>query len=498
MSQVTGEWGLHWFRRDLRVAGNPALQRLSQRFNGRVVGLFCFDPDFLQRPDFSPDRFAFFLATLKDLQTELRRQGGDLLVMDRGPRQAFAELMETLGKAVGTPHQRRPAMVSWNRDYEPFARARDEQAAAQWASWGVAVHTEADHLIAEPHDIAPKSAGPHGYYSVFTPFSRQWWTHLASPKVQSRLAEQRASLGRASPSGFCLRWADLLPGPHLPEDRLDATIQANASLVRVTIPAAGHRAAREAAELFGHKLGGYAEGRDFPDRAATSRLSIYLKNGSISSLQVMALLGLNPAPANDKSSAATFLREIAWREFYYHILWHRPDAENQAFLPQYRQLKWENRDDLFAAWTEGKTGFPIVDAGMRELNTTGWMHNRVRMIVASFLTKDLLIDWRWGERYFMNRLLDGDLAANNGGWQWAASTGCDPQPYFRIFNPELQSKKFDADGRYIARYVPELAPLVGKQAIHCPAPDSAKAHYVLPVVDHSQQRLRAMALFKKP
>jgi deoxyribodipyrimidine photo-lyase len=282
-------------------------------------------------------------------------------------------------------------------------------------------------------------------------------------------------------------------------DALDSTRSANASRVTVPLPPAGHTAARDAVENFRAKVQQYGDQRDFPDTGGTSRLSIYLKNGSITSRQVIALLGLGNEDFKSRSGTAIFLKEIAWREFYYHILWHNPHVEHQAFNPAYKDLQWENNPQWFELWTQGRTGYPIVDAGMRELNTTGWMHNRVRMIVSSFLTKDLLIDWRWGERYFMQKLLDGDLAPNNGGWQWSASTGCDPQPYFRIFNPELQSKKFDPDGRYIARHVPELAKLAGTAAIHSPPDDLyfSRSTYVAPVVVHSEQRLKAMALFKQ-
>jgi deoxyribodipyrimidine photo-lyase len=215
---------------------------------------------------------------------------------------------------------------------------------------------------------------------------------------------------------------------------------------------------------------------------------MFFKNGSLTPAQVIAHLGLETTPLKSDRGPTKFLKEIVWREFYYSILWHRPDVEKTAFLPHYADLAWENRKDWFEAWKEGRTGYPIVDAGMRQLKSTGWMHNRVRMIVASFLTKDLLIDWRWGENHFMKELLDGDLAPNNGGWQWAASTGCDPQPYFRIFNPELQSRRFDPDGTYIRAHVPELANLSADE-IHLPRS---------PMIDHQAQKAKALALFKRP
>ncbi len=263
------------------------------------------------------------------------------------------------------------------------------------------------------------------------------------------------------------------------EDRLDAVsagIQA-----RVPTPKAGSLAAWGALESFRRRLADYGDARDIPSTNGTSHFSIYFKNGSLTVAQVIAALGLKAFARGAGGGPAKFLSELIWREFYYCILFHFPRVETTAFLEKYADLKWENREDWFAAWCEGRTGFPIVDAGMRQLNTTGWMHNRVRMIVASFLTKDLLIDWKWGEKYFMERLLDGDLAPNNGGWQWAASTGCDPQPYFRIFNPHLQEKKFDPKGEYVLRYLPEV--------------DSDR--YPRPIVDHAVQREKALALYAK-
>ncbi len=210
---------------------------------------------------------------------------------------------------------------------------------------------------------------------------------------------------------------------------------------------------------------------------------------------VLAEAKLHQSRFKETDGPTHFVKEIAWREFYYHVLYHRPEVEQTAFLERYRDLRWENRLDWFEAWKAGTTGYPIVDAGMRQLLTTGWMHNRVRMIVASFLTKDLHIDWRWGERWFMERLLDGDLAPNNGGWQWAASTGCDPQPYFRIFNPQLQSEKFDPAGEYLRRYVPELTDF-DRSAIHAPHRQGTSGRYPPPLVDHAVQRDKALALYR--
>jgi deoxyribodipyrimidine photo-lyase len=251
----------------------------------------------------------------------------------------------------------------------------------------------------------------------------------------------------------------------------------------------------EKLKSFAHIVDHYVQDRDILDRDGTSDLSMFLKNGSITITQIINHFGLiNTKPTPGK---VAFLRQLIWREFYFHILWHWPHSETESFNPKYRDLPWENNQEMFSAWTSGKTGYPVVDAAMRQLAATGRMHNRARMIVASFLTKDLLIDWRWGERWFMNQLLDGDLAANNGGWQWAASTGCDPQPYFRIFNPTRQSERFDPDGDYIRRWVPELRDLAAKE-IHWPSDSLRKStRYPAPIVDHGKQSIKAQMLFKK-
>jgi deoxyribodipyrimidine photo-lyase len=486
-ARPTAGYGVHWFRRDLRFAGNPALGWSAAEHGGRVLGLFCFDARFLARPDFSVDRFAFFLATLQALRDELRALGGDLLVLDEGPEPAFGALMAALDRA-GVP---RPATVSFNRDYEPFARARDAAISKLLAEqFGVAVRTERDHLILEPDELR--------FFKVYSPFARHWIERLEEPEIRARIDGQarglaylakRARGARAGKSArpFRLTWRELFGARRPPADHLQRFVDENARRVRVPIPAAGSLAALARLRKFAPRLDAYKGARDLPSLDATSRLSIYFKNGSLTPAQAIAALEIADATFAEGTSRSAFLRELVWREFYYHVLWHRPDVETQAFLPQFRDLRWRNREDWFEAWKAGRTGYPLVDAGMRQLAETGWMHNRVRMVVASFLTKDLLIDWRWGERYFMDRLLDGDLAPNNGGWQWAASTGCDPQPYFRVFNPTLQSQKFDPDGTYLRAYLPERRD-DDRRAIHLPRN---------PIVDHAKQKARSLAMYRK-
>ncbi len=497
MSQES--YGIHWFRRDLRIAGNPALKWNWQRHQGRVLGVFCFDKVFLARSDFSFARFQFFLDTLRSLKEELQACGSDLLFLDIGPDAGFAELFERL-KTAGSSG---PESISWNRDYEPFAKGRDARLAAYFQSCGITTHSERDHILIEPHEII-KESNPSTPYQIYSPYQRQWLKLFQSSSVQQRIEEQRKGLKHLErvqkgtlEQVFLGRWQDKLPSSYVEqqEQLFRAYDQDNRPKVSIPIPQAGSAAALQCLQDFMGKADAYAEKRDIPSVAGTSRLSIYLKNGSITIAQVIAAMGLGPQDSKD-SGRFKFLAELIWREFYYYILDKFPFVEHQSFLEKFRQLEWENREDYFKAWKAGKTGYPIVDAGMRELQTTGWMHNRVRMIVASFLTKDLLIDWKWGERYFMEQLLDGDLAPNNGGWQWAASTGCDPQPYFRIFNPLLQSQKFDPDGTYIKRFVPELAHLKGKD-IHEPSPAMRPKDYPAPIVNHAKRRELALLVYSK-
>lgn len=492
-------YGMHWFRRDLRVAGNAALRKNFAQFSGRVLGIFCFDPVFLSRDDFSFDRFGFFLNTLESLREELRTMGGDLLVLDGGPDEAMSRLFSLLKENRSSL----PSLISFNRDYEPFARSRDLRM-SRWfcETCGIQVQTERDHLLIEPDEIKKEEGGS---YQVYGAFARKWFELFAGSTIQNRIQEQikgladlekRSKAKAGENSLFVLLWKDLLGEKIKNLDALDRFRNEIQKKLRVPIPHAGAIEALKRLDAFSLRIDDYSKRRDIPsDEEGTSHLSVFLKNGSLTVSQMIARLGLQNCRYKQGTGKSVFLQELVWREFYYSILYHNPTVENQSFLPQYRNLNWENRVDFFEAWKAGKTGFPIVDAAMRELDSTGWMHNRARMIVASFLTKDLLIDWRWGEKYFMNRLLDGDLAPNNGGWQWAASTGCDPQPYFRIFNPVLQSKKFDPEGRYIRRFIPELKS-VSHREIHAPSEQTAKqCGYPVPLVQHASRRLLALQLY---
>lgn len=484
-------YAIHWFRRDLRVAGNLALQRNFKDYNGRVLGIFCFDKKFLARDDFSANRFQFFLKTLKSLQEELRSLGGDLLVLDTGPDEAFEMLFKNLPEL--------PAKITWSRDYEPFARKRDERLEKFFESKKIEIESFRDHLIIEPDELKKASDGEP--YKVFTPYSRRWLEIFEEEAVKHRVEIQKNGLtymrkvyrGDELDKLFTLTWKKLM-GTKLLKDHLDDYIQSNFKKTTIEIPEAGTKAAFSQMKSFKRKVDEYSNKRDIPILEATSGLSVFLKNGTITTAQIIYFLGLQTYDVKKKNSRDTFFSELIWREFYYHVMFHFPHSEKKAFNEKYDNVEWENDRKLFNAWKDGKTGFPIVDAGMRQLKTTGLMHNRVRMIVASFLTKDLLVDWRWGEKYFMDQLLDGDLAPNNGGWQWAASTGCDAQPYFRIFNPWSQSKKFDNEGKYIKKYIPELSNMEPKQ-LHKPI--EQHDNYPAPIVDHSEQRNKALAMYKK-
>ena len=496
MPQLPIDWGLHWFRRDLRINGNAALNSNLVKHNGRVLGLFAFDHKFLSRPDFSSDRFHFFLQCLENLRSNLRAAGGDLLVFDEGPDEAFGAVKRLSSES---PYGMCKT-VSFNRDYEPFARARDERIQKTLSLSGIEIINCRDHLVIEPHELLKADGTP---YHVYTPFARKWFELLASEEIKGRILIQRQvrarnleANGELMRGKFTLTWRDLL-GKKTPADMFQAMYQKNFQKITLTSPVITSTDATACAIKWAKKIDSYKQTRDIPGLDGTSKLSLFLKNGSLTTTQIIALHNLECTPFLADSGKTTFLKELVWREFYYHLMWHYPRIEHEAFQLKYKNIVWHNNQKHFEAWKTGTTGFPIVDAGMRQLHQTGWMHNRVRMIVASFLTKDLLIDWRLGEKWFMQRLLDGDLAPNNGGWQWAASTGCDAQPYFRIFNPESQSKRFDPDGAYIKLFVDELRTVSSKE-IHNPSPDlRRKLGYPLPIVDHAQQRLVALDLYKK-
>jgi deoxyribodipyrimidine photo-lyase len=462
---------LWWIRRDLRLADNQALAfALSQA--AHVVPVFVLDPSLLAASASGEKRLAFLFDGLRSLDADLRRRGSRLIVRRGRPDEELARLLA----------EAQAQLIVAERDITPFARRRDERIAR-----ALPLHLVAGLTVHAPEDVLKEDGRP---YTVFTPYSRKW---LSLPPPMGTLpAPERIS----TPDGL----ASLeIPGePALP--------------VSAPFPAGEREAQRR---LLAFTTGDdaaivrYRDDRNRPDLEGTSRLSPYLRFGMLSARHavVAARAAWQAAPsAEARGGCDTWLAELIWREFYVAILYHFPHVRSGSFQRQYDRIAWDNDPAAFAAWCEGRTGVPIVDAAMRQLVQTGWMHNRCRMIVASFLVKDLLIDWRWGERFFMQQLVDGDPASNNGGWQWTAGTGTDAAPYFRVFNPVAQGQKFDPDGLYVRRWVPELVGVPAK-FIHepgrLPLSDQHRAgcvigkDYPAPIVDHALARERTLAAYAR-
>lgn len=461
---------LVWFRRDLRDYDHAALY-YALKHARQVFCVFIFDRDIL---DFLPGpqdrRVEFIHRSVAELQQSLCQHGGGLIVRYGRAREEVMQLVSELG--VGA--------VFFNHDDEPAACERDAAVTTALTQLGVAAHHYKDTVVFERDEVLTKNATP---FSVFTPYKNAWLNKLTPFYLRAypvdayldRLAPRSSPLPPLADMGF------------LPSQTKEL--------------AAGMSGAQRRLADFLPRLERYHETRDFPAIKGPSYLSVHLRFGTVSVRELAAA-----AWQHDGRGAQTWLSELIWRDFYHQILAHRPDvADGHSFKPQYDNLPWPNPPGHFAAWANARTGYPLVDAAMRQLNQTGYMHNRLRMLTASFLTKDLLVDWRQGEQYFAEKLIDYDLAANSGGWQWAASVGCDAQPWFRIFNPVTQSERFDPRGDFIRRYVPELAALPDK-FIHAPwtMPDAAQREsgcvsgrdYPPPIVDHAVQRVQALALFQ--
>ena len=475
---------LFWFRRDLRVDDNAALYR-ALKAGGRVYCCFVFDTTILDAlPARRDRRVEFIRESVVELQAELQNSGGGLAVMHGPPEQLIPQLAQKLG--VGA--------VFTNHDYEPQAVARDAAVAAALAKNGIALHAFKDQVIFEKDEVL---TGGGKFFSVFTPYKNAWLRKLDSFYLQGYAVRKYARALKPCPEAAHV--------PTLAELGFEPT---NLHALGI-VP--GARGAEALFEEFKSRLSAYAETRDYPAVKGPSYLSVHLRFGTISVRSLareawQAWQGHGPVKGG--RGAEVWLSELIWRDFYFQILHHNPRVVDHAFRAEYEALRWESgaaAEQLLAAWCEARTGYPLVDAAMRQLNQTGYMHNRLRMVVASFLTKDLGLDWRLGERYFAAHLNDFDLSANNGGWQWAASTGCDAQPYFRIFNPVTQSERFDPHGKFIRRYVPEIAGL-GDRAIHAPwlaKPVELAAAgirigetYPAPVVDHAVARDKTLARFK--
>ena len=469
-----------WHRRDLRIHDNTALSNAVKETSD-ILPLFIFADDILkQRSDFSPACVKFMTESLKDLSVQYERIGGKL-ILRRGV------FLDVLREVVRDSEAR---AIYFNEDYEPAAKARDSSVVQLFTTLGLQVKAFKDQALFAKQEILTKQGKP---YTVFTPYKRAWL--LQVPLIPKPLS---------APTHLSATSLDSLPP--LSNDELGFPCSQ-----QLLVKGGSTHGIATLERFFSEKICRYKEDRDFPEITGTSLLSAHLRFGTVSARDIVhrafSLLEETKSQTG-KVGIETFTSELVWRDFYFQILENFPVVEKESFQPSFRNLRWENRDEYFETWKQGKTGFPIVDAAMRQLNQTGWMHNRLRMIVASFLTKDLLIDWRWGEQYFMQTLVDGDMAANNGGWQWSASTGTDAQPYFRIFNPASQSQKFDPQGRFIKTFVPELHAVPVKY-IHAPnellkkSPLLAKelgielgTDYPFPIIDHAEQRDKALAMFK--
>jgi deoxyribodipyrimidine photo-lyase len=427
------EVAIFWFRRDLRLEDNAGLYHALKE-NKNVLPIFIFDSVIMQQLENKEDRrVEFILLALKKLQEDLSAYGSSVLILKGSPLEVFKKLIK--GYSI--------ISVYTNHDYEPYALERDQNVTNFFSENQIEFKTFKDQVIFEKNEITKEDGKP---YTVFTPYMRKWKQKLNKFYIRSYPTSKYASnLFKTKP----------FPALTLHDIGFKPTgIRYKEPLINEDL------------------IKGYQDTRNFPALEGTSRLSVHLRFGTVSMRKLVA----KAVTLNQQ-----WLNELIWREFYMMILYHFPHAASGSFKRHYDAIPWRNNETEFEIWCKGETGYPIVDAGMRELNTTGFMHNRVRMIVASFLVKHLLIDWRWGEAYFAEKLLDYDLAANNGGWQWAAGSGCDAAPYFRVFNPYEQTKKFDPDFTYIRKWVPEFEEL----------------SYPRPIVDHKFARERALSTYKK-
>jgi len=474
MSPTFSGTALVWFRRDLRLVDHAALSH-ALRHHGVVYCAFCFDTEILDALPSSEDRRVEFIwHSLRELDQALAERGGGLVVLHGRAREEIPRLAKTLNVAA----------VYANRDYEPAARDRDAAVGAALESHGIDFETFKDQVVFEAAELVTGAGTP---FSVFTPYKNAWLRRLGSRDLAPHPIDADA-------------WARFARPSERRMPALEALGFRRTNLTELPIPT-GMSGARRLFDAFLERIGKYHERRDYPAVHGPSYLSVHLRFGTIS---IRELAGR--AHALGGRGAETWLSELVWRDFYFMILHHHPRVVGHAFKPELESVAFDNNPERFAAWCEARTGYPLVDAAMRQINRTGYMHNRLRMVVASFLVKDLLVDWRWGERYFADHLNDFDLAANNGGWQWAASTGCDAQPYFRIFNPVTQSEKFDPGARFIRHYLPELARVPDK-FVHAPwrmssAEQSACGcvigrDYPPPLVDHAVARKSTLERYER-
>ena len=453
---------VHWHRRDLRVSDNAALSACE-----RVLPIFVLDDDVLEHA--SPPRVAFLLDAVRSLREDYRALGGDLCVRQGDPREIVPRVADE-----------GDASVRWNRDYSGLARERDEEVRDALESEGIEVHDHKDAVLHEPDEIFTNAGDP---YSVYTYYHRKWKErekHKPYPEPDEvAKAEEEGEIPSLEALGF---------------DEPEAEV-----------PNAGTEEARRLLHDFlDDDVYEYDESRDYPARRCTSRLSPHLKYGTIGVREVWQATQEAKKNAPDESaqeSVEEFQAQLAWREFYTQVLYHNPSVVTENYKEYENEIQWRDNGGEIEAWKRGETGYPIVDAGMRQLREEAFMHNRIRMIVASFLTKDLLADWRVGYAHFRRMLVDHDTGNDNGGRQWAASTGTDAQPYFRIFNPMTQGERYDPDGGYIKEYVPELRGVPAEDVhrwheLSDEERDKLAPEYPAPIVDHSERREGALKMFE--
>ena len=463
---MTYSKSLVWFRRDLRAFDHAALHH-ALTMSRSVYCAFIYDRDILDTLPRNDRRVEFIHASLAELDSELRQLGGHLIVRHASAVDAIPALAAELGVDAVFTHN----------DYEPQAILRDAAVGAALQAAGRALRSYKDQVIFEKSEVLTLAAQT---FSVFTPYKNAWLKRmLAEP---SCLAQWEVQAHAAS----------FAPAP--PEHRLLTLSEIGFEAAAMPVPA-GMAGASALFEDFISRIGAYDEARNYPAVKGPSYLSVHLRFGTISIRHLVRTVNALIANGAAGAGGPVWLSELIWRDFYAMILSQHPRVVANSFKPAYDAIEFESgpeAEELFAAWCEGRTGYPLVDAAMAQLNQTGYMHNRLRMVTASFLVKDLGIDWRWGERYFALLLNDYDLSSNNGGWQWAASTGCDAQPYFRIFNPITQSEKFDAKGKFIRKYLPQLAKLSDKE-IHAPWLASTRVgDYPAPIVAHDEARKKTL------
>ena len=488
---------LVWFRRDLRCEDHTALHH-ALTTHKRVYCAFIFDRDILdQLPSPADRRVEFIWHSVAELKQRLLDMGGDLIVFHAKASDAIPALAGALKVDTVLTHQ----------DYEPAALARDLAVEKALASSGIGFRLLKDTCVFEKDEVLTQAGGR---FSVFTPYKNAWLKRLTPADLADRPVLPHAAAfarpDRAQQDALQSHFGNA--GAAVPGLAAMGFSVTNLSQLKIR---AGQSGAQATFDEFLSRMDGYKRQRDFPAIKGVSYLSVHMRFGTLSVRQA-ARQAWSLYQNAQSEGALAWLNELIWRDFYFQILFHNPRVVERAFKPEYDQIRWDTDDQaqaLFQQWCEGQTGYPLVDAAMRQLKETGWMHNRLRMVVASFLTKDLGLDWRWGEKWFADQLNDFDLSANNGGWQWASSSGCDAQPYFRIFNPVSQSEKFDADGKFIRRYCPELDKLPTRY-IHAPWEAPAMElqmagvrlgqTYPRPCVDHALARektLQRYAVVKK-